>query len=1345
MAPPISKPQIAVLSGGVAVLAIGAVYLALIPEFICAPGSYDHDGDPGTSCEVCPAGKFSEATTLGDGDQTGCNNCRGWACRDCDCNDQTDADPTCGFADTNCMGDCPAGTYAPSGATGSSGCVMCATGESDDDSTAATPCVSCPAGRSTGANTTATVGSCPNCLNGTFSPGGVAGCADCSVGESSSAGAATCTTCAPGTFQSEAAQAVCLVCPPGSAASATMCTICTGGQVDEDGDSRSGCTNCPTGRYTTADGTVTTCPGICALGTYAAAGSSGAASCTDCSAGRTDEDSDPGSPCVACVPGRFENRSTTSGPCIGQCPEYSTGPVGAVSINECSASCGGGQLENPAFVSVQASPGVIPCIDCEAGSADADQDPTTTCTICPAGTFTDGIAATLCQNCPVGTFAPAGSGGGLASCVECSTGYADADSSPSTACTACSLGTFSAVSGLAACLTCPTGSVTYNGEVMASNAATRCTQCEAGQFSPDSQTACGECGAGLYGIAATSACIVCPPGSVTETLAAPGAEQCISCPVGQFSNSSQTVCQECPAGSVTNTLAAPGAALCTRCGANTYSKSPEFPCTGCDEGWRADAISRTCVPCPDGMKTDGGNHTYETCPVCPTEERCRCTDEATCCTPESNSEGNGCATCKCGYLTAGSRCLECPASVGGPLVAAFAVVMIMAITMLWRVTRVSDTDAHADSMSVEDMKGNLSNVALFGSIASNHLHLTMITFEMPFGWPRFLVELGSWLGNLFSFDFGRLMISPECNLPCDIAPEQSMFYKLLASHSVFLILMVALSTIGKVSLLQERRRIRIAKPQQPKLEDSAEPVQADDVDQQPEPEPEPLPQQMQVEKDDHLSLENRIKGGKKKKKEPEPAHSFGSDIQGSIPAFMDAPASHSSDHGLCTALNDSAKVSLAFGLLIWFAILDEIGFSDSADSGSTDSTGGDNADGDASKCRDNGNDCCANQAAGEPAQCYDGWLPSNQPQSYDGCPNYTCRMSDASPACQVAGCSFGCIRTDGSCDSHHGEWSADEWNNGEMDQSCQGRVPCAATSLDSSYESNVDGGDRIELLILAVCLASFFCTPAVFAWHVCSHFICPHKAQKASNDAKGKGKRAKGKGLQNVQAKKRKKDKPLTVSELKDRTMWIIGRCVVREKPDLSSDQVGRLEAGTEVRVLKAVTLADGTVRVGIDSIHDDEEEVHSWITYFAPSRKEQTTAGADGQGAAAPKKGDQVTWTKSDSDVPQGSVGQVLGTAHGGKLSIRFGVDTFNFRAEELIVIEVSGKIMLAKSSHNPKVHRPLVHSVPVALIYWTILTLGLHAIPPPYELQIEIVFFAMLPIAVMYCKLQHKWPLSP
>ena len=30
-------------------------------------------------------------------------------------------------------------------------------------------------------------------------------------------------------------------------------------------------------------------------------------------------------------------------------------------------------------------------------------------------------------------------------------------------------------------------------------------------------------------------------------------------------------------------------------------------------------------------------------------------------------------------------------------------------------------------------------------------------------------------------------------------------------------------------------------------------------------------------------------------------------------------------------------------------------------------------------------DCCANQANADPARCADGYYPSHQPQSYDGC------------------------------------------------------------------------------------------------------------------------------------------------------------------------------------------------------------------------------------------------------------------------------------------------------------------------------------------------------------------------
>ena len=137
--------------------------------------------------------------------------------------------------------------------------------------------------------------------------------------------------------------------------------------------------------------------------------------------------------------------------------------------------------------------------------------------------------------------------------------------------------------------------------------------------------------------------------------------------------------------------------------------------------------TRACLPCADGSKTDIANHTFLTCPACPVEERCSCEKTTDCCTEESNSEGNGCASCKCGYFTAGSRCLKCPSSVGGPLVALFTVMMVVAIVFLWRVSKVSGSDDASgpienNRLTIDDMQGKLSNLAVFGSMAMNHLH-----------------------------------------------------------------------------------------------------------------------------------------------------------------------------------------------------------------------------------------------------------------------------------------------------------------------------------------------------------------------------------------------------------------------------------------------------------------------------------------------------------------------------------------------------------------------------------------------------------------------------------------------
>merc|ERR1719512_715791 len=48
-------------------------------------------------------------------------------------------------------------------------------------------------------------------------------------------------------------------------------------------------------------------------------------------------------------------------------------------------------------------------------------------------------------------------------------------------------------------------------------------------------------------------------------------------------------------------------------------------------------------------------------------------------------------------------------------------------------------------------------------------------------------------------------------------------------------------------------------------------------------------------------------------------------------------------------------------------------------------------------------------------------------------------------------------------------------------------------------------------------------------------------------------------------------------------------------------------------------------------------------------------------------EKGDKVTWSDADDDVPRGSVGEVTGFGSGGIVQVRFSNGTWDFRAQEL------------------------------------------------------------------------------
>ena len=91
--------------------------------------------------------------------------------------------------------------------------------------------------------------------------------------------------------------------------------------------------------------------------------------------------------------------------------------------------------------------------DCAAGQYRAAG--TDTCTLCPAGLFSDSTTATdECAACAAGTF----SRGGSSECTDCAAGQYDHDSSATTPCEMCPLHSYSESTGTVGdCTPCPSG------------------------------------------------------------------------------------------------------------------------------------------------------------------------------------------------------------------------------------------------------------------------------------------------------------------------------------------------------------------------------------------------------------------------------------------------------------------------------------------------------------------------------------------------------------------------------------------------------------------------------------------------------------------------------------------------------------------------------------------------------------------------------------------------------------------------------------------------------------------------------------------------------------------------
>jgi sugar lactone lactonase YvrE len=520
---------------------------------------------------------------------------------------------------------CPMGSYCPT------------------PSTTPTPCgpgtYNAQLGRTT---------SCPNCPANQYTPStGQTTCDPCAAGQFSTPGSAICwppgfyktntssspTQCPSGTYSNISAASQlsdCLSCPPGTstggALGATSCFSTSAG--------------CPAGTFT-ASTTPLVCT-ACAAGTFSLATAS---ACTPCQTGYY---SGTGSAtCALCPQGSYCPSGVET-----PCPKGTYGILpGSTGLFQACSSCPPGTFQP----SLRAT-SIASCASCAAGSF-STSPASPNCTACAPGTANALVGQTspdVCTPCASGTYTGLP---GQASCTStCPVGYIGTTAggtSLSTACAACSPGTYSAFTGSLRCTACPPG------QYAEQPGSTFCEDCPSGTFSntpaATSILSCIPCAAGSYNPApgqTSSGCIPCSPGTASSTAGASQASQCtpcsagfyaalagsvscmltpagsfsgpsasslLQCPLGMYSGAGVSACTPCPLGSAASTA---GSASCTNCSAGHFSDSLGLSsCTPCPIGTFNNLPSSTssaaCQPCASGTFNPSLGQTSSGCISCP--------------------------------------------------------------------------------------------------------------------------------------------------------------------------------------------------------------------------------------------------------------------------------------------------------------------------------------------------------------------------------------------------------------------------------------------------------------------------------------------------------------------------------------------------------------------------------------------------------------------------------------------------------------------------------------------------------------------------------------------------------
>ncbi|XP_023933458.1 uncharacterized protein LOC106181652, partial [Lingula anatina] len=550
---------------------------------------------------------------------------------------------------------CPLGHYCPEGSTAQQPCppgTFLNVTQQDEE----TDCMSCPLGQYCPGGGLAVPDG--DCTEGYYCPGGMNMSTPheyrCPVGHYCPTGSGAPIRCNNGTYQDQETQPTCITCPAGYFCDNTMAIVVLDNST----------TVCPIGSYCPA-GTSYSNEFLCPIGTFNnRTGLQQESDCSPCLGGYYCPMPGMVTPTDLCSPGYYcRQYANISAPDQGidanicpagqYCPEGSPAPI----------NCPQGSYSNTTGLHADTD-----CTLCPAGSYCADTGMTNTSGPCEPGYYCElGSYHSRNITCPVGHYCPEGSGSptpcprgtytntlanvNVTQCVNCDEGTYCNDtglSAPSGNCdpgfycpggndvpnpvetpcpiglhcptgsgqpVPCPPGTFTNLTQMSECLTCPGGFYCVPEEVIQGNSSSGFRLCPRGYYCPDAT------GMNWTG---------CPAGTFSNELGLENDTQCLQCSAGQYCDITNLTAPAgdcapgyyCTSGVDTPTPAGGHTGTGGICPAGHYCPGGTDLPIGCSNGTYQNLTNQaSCLTCPAGYYCLASSVTFVD-QVCPSGHYC---------------------------------------------------------------------------------------------------------------------------------------------------------------------------------------------------------------------------------------------------------------------------------------------------------------------------------------------------------------------------------------------------------------------------------------------------------------------------------------------------------------------------------------------------------------------------------------------------------------------------------------------------------------------------------------------------------------------------------------------------